>query len=376
MHTGSISPEDYPRLRRQLLRWYDAHQRDLPWRNTTDPYAIWVSETMLQQTQVATVIDYYHRFLAEFPTVQALALADPQAVLAQWQGLGYYRRARHMQAAAQRIMNDFGGEFPEQLESILSLPGIGRYTAGAIASFAYDMRAPILEANTARLFSRLTLLRDSPKTASSQNVLWQFAEAILPRRGGARLLNQAVMELGSLVCTPQKPKCHECPLRQLCPTHAAGLEHDIPRVELKPQVTELTHVQVVIRHRRGLLMRQHLAGEWWEGLWDFPRVDIANQQLTSCGVYDASNILEKKLDFVRHAMAATYNLDCQPSRFLQAIKHSVTRFRIRLECFEARVQPGFELDMPGRWAWVSAPVDLPLNASAQRILSTVLRDRK
>lgn len=368
-------PEDYPRLRRQLLRWYQAHQRDLPWRKTTDPYAIWVSETMLQQTQVATVIDYYHRFLAAFPTVQALAAADEQAVMAQWQGLGYYRRARQMQAAAQRVMTDFAGDFPQDLDSILSLPGIGRYTAGAIASFAYGMRAPILEANTARLFSRLTLLRESPKTSASQKMLWEFAEAILPQRGGARLLNQAVMELGSLMCTPQKPKCDQCPLQQLCPTHAAGLEHHIPIVSLKPKVTELTHVLVVIRNRRGVLMRQNLTGEWWQGLWDFPRVDIAKIKLDNCGRYNPRAIPEKNLEFVRQAMSETYHLICQPTRFLQALKHSVTRFRIKLECYEASVGDGFQLDMPGRWEWVSAHAEVPLNASAKRLMGSVLSKR-
>lgn len=370
-----MTPEDYPRLRRQLLRWYQAHQRDLPWRKTTDPYAIWVSETMLQQTQVATVIDYYHRFLAAFPTVQALAAANEQAVMAQWQGLGYYRRARQMQAAAQQVMTDFAGEFPQDLESILSLPGIGRYTAGAIASFAYGTRAPILEANTARLFSRLTLLRESPKTSASQKMLWEFAEAILPQRDGARLLNQALMELGSLVCTPQKPKCEECPLRELCPTHACGLEHHIPVVSLKPKVTELTHVLVVIRNRHGVLMRQNLTGEWWQGLWDFPRVDVANIKLANCGLYDPRAISVKNLEFVRQAMSETYNLICQPTRFLQALKHSVTRYRIKLECYEASVRGDFQLDMPGRWGWVSANAEVPLNASAKRLWGSVLTER-
>ena len=206
------------RLRTSLLDWYARHARQLPWRETTDPYAIWISEVMLQQTQVATVIDYYARFLTRFPTVAALAAADEQEVLTLWSGLGYYRRAKQMHAAARVIVDRHAGRFPERFDAILALPGIGRYTAGAISSFAFGARQPIVEANTTRLFSRLMALRDEPTTSSAQKELWKFAEAILPKNGkSSGQVNQAVMELGSLVCTPRDQAAHHVPSPRIAP---------------------------------------------------------------------------------------------------------------------------------------------------------------
>ena len=188
---------------------------------------------MLQQTQVATVIDYFHRFLATYPDVQSLAAADEQAVLRMWSGLGYYRRARQMHAAAKQIAAT-GGPFPQTLAEIETLPGIGRYTAGAIASFAFDLPAPIVEANTLRLFSRLLKLQIDPRSREGQTQLWSFAQSLVesPTRSQPTItpsrINQAVMELGSQVCTPRDPDCDHCPLNQLCPTFADGLQALIP----------------------------------------------------------------------------------------------------------------------------------------------------
>ena len=169
-------------FRRQLRRWYTAHARDLPWRRNRDPYAVWVSEIMLQQTQVATVIPYFEAFMEAFPTVEALAAAEEASVLRRWEGLGYYRRARQLHRAAQLIVSRHGGHFPESFDEVLALPGIGRYTCGAILSIAFEQRTPILEANTIRLFSRLLRYEGDPRAPAGQNLLWEFAEAILPRR--------------------------------------------------------------------------------------------------------------------------------------------------------------------------------------------------
>ena len=198
-------------FRRRLIRWYKSERRELPWRETRDPYAIWLSEIMLQQTQVATVLGYYERFLATYPTVSDLANADEQDVLKLWAGLGYYRRARQLHAAAKVIRDQYEGSFPTQFEDVLALPGVGRYTAGAICSFAFEQRQPILEANTIRLFSRLIALRADPRASDSQQLLWEFADRILPKvsarsakdgrsqTGTFSSINQAVMELGSQV---------------------------------------------------------------------------------------------------------------------------------------------------------------------------------
>ena len=191
-------------FRRQLLAWYRRHKRDLPWRRTSDPYAVWVSEIMLQQTQVATVIPYFERFLAAFPTIRALAAADERDVLRHWEGLGYYRRARQMHLAARVLVAQHAASFPRELDTVRTLPGIGRYTAGAIASIAFDLRAPILEANTVRLLSRLVAFDGDPASTAGQHALWSLADALLPARGCGEF-NQALMELGSLVCAPPGP---------------------------------------------------------------------------------------------------------------------------------------------------------------------------
>ncbi|MEZ6191711.1 MAG: A/G-specific adenine glycosylase [Phycisphaerales bacterium] len=214
-------PDADPRVgkvRQRLLKWYDAHRRHLPWRadksETPNPYHVLVSEAMLQQTQVATVIPYFNRFIEALPTVDDLAAADEQAVLRLWQGLGYYRRARNLHAAAKAIQQEHGGKVPDTIEALLKLPGVGRYTAGAIASIAYGRPAPILDGNVARVLARLFLIEqpvDAPKT---RNTLWQLAEQLVPdKRAGD--FNQAVMELGALVCTKVNPSCEACPLSGL-----------------------------------------------------------------------------------------------------------------------------------------------------------------
>ncbi len=215
-------------FRRRLLAWYRRHARDLPWRRTRDPYAVWVSEIMLQQTQVATVESYFPRFMAALPTIQTLAAAGEDDVLRLWEGLGYYRRARQMHAAARKIVSDFAGEFPRQTDDVRGLPGIGRYTAGAILSIAFDAREPIVEANTLRLLARLLAFREDPLGGSGQRLLWHFAEDLLPQRDSGAF-NQALMELGSMVCTPRQPRCEACPVAELCPTRLQGLQEVIPR---------------------------------------------------------------------------------------------------------------------------------------------------
>ena len=257
-------------LRRRLLRWFERQRRDLPWRRTRDPYAIWVSEIMLQQTQVAAVVPYYERFLARFPTVHELAAADEDQVLRVWEGLGYYRRARQLHDAARRVVQQYGGRFPRELAAARSLPGIGRYTAGAILSIAFDERHPVLEGNTVRLYSRLLAYRDDPHSAAGQRRLWDFAAEILPNRQvGA--LNQALMELGSTICRPRAPACDACPLAVLCPTQAHGWQQEIPRAKRRPDYEQVHETAVVVRRRGKVLLRRCGPDERWAGLWDFPR---------------------------------------------------------------------------------------------------------
>ncbi len=340
------------RLRRRLLAWYADHARDLPWRKSRDPYRVWVSEIMLQQTQVATVRDYFQRFIAAMPNVHALAAADERQVLRLWEGLGYYRRARQLHAAAKKVVVEYAGRFPQDVESLQELPGIGRYTAGAIASIAFDQRAPILEANTIRLLSRLIAYRDDPLNAAGQRVLWQTAADILPQKNVARF-NQALMELGSLVCTPAEPMCNECPLVNICSAHAADLQHEIPRPKAKQQYTDLREAAVVIRRNERVLMRECGEGERWAGLWDFPRFAL-----------EAEGPLFAHDEIVSSVREQT-GVTCSPGPILKTIKHGVTRFRIRLDCYSAEFVSG--RTRGARWIAKTELADLPLSTTGRKI---------
>jgi A/G-specific adenine glycosylase len=264
---------------RRLLRWYDAARRDLPWRavgpdGRPDPYRVLVSEAMLQQTQVATVIPYFNRFIARFDSFRALAAADEQDVLRMWQGLGYYSRARNLQAAARKVIDDFAGELPREVEGLMQLPGVGRYTAGAIASIAFGRRAPILDGNVIRVLCRIDRVTADPREREMQARLWSRAEAILPK---SRLgdFNSALMELGALVCTPRTPQCLICPVRAHCEAIRAGVQEQIPSPR-KSKGTPLLERKVYCIERAGRwLIEQRPAKGRWAGMWQFVTIDAA-----------------------------------------------------------------------------------------------------
>jgi A/G-specific adenine glycosylase len=256
-------------VRRRLARWYARAKRDLPWRKTRDPYAVWVSEVMLQQTQVERVKDFFARFMRRFPTVGDLAKAGEADVLKHWEGLGYYRRARQLHAAAKTVTAEHEGAFPVSLEGLRSLPGIGRYTAGAIASIAFDLPAPIVEANSRRVLARLAG-HVSPVGGAGDEPIWAIAEALVPRRG-AGIFNQALMDLGAMICTPTRPICSRCPLAGECAAHADDLTETIPVMAAPRATKEVRETAVVTRHGDRVLVLRRGPGEWWEGLWDFPR---------------------------------------------------------------------------------------------------------
>lgn len=214
-------------VRKALLRWYDAQKRELPWRATRDPYAIWVSEIMLQQTRVDTALPYYERFLSRFPSAEALAAATEDEVLSAWSGLGYYRRARLLHAGVREVVARYGGEVPSDPAARLALPGVGRYTAGAIGSIAFDREEPIVDGNVARVLSRMHGVDTPLGRADTERRFWAEAEALVkgPRPGD---LNQALMELGALVCTPRQPSCEACPVRKSCVAHGQARVDELP----------------------------------------------------------------------------------------------------------------------------------------------------
>ena len=314
-------------FRRRLLAWYRRHARDLPWRGSRDPYVIWVSEIMLQQTQVETVKPYFARFLAEFPTIEALGRAAEDRVLRLWEGLGYYRRARQLHQAAKQIVAEHAGVFPCQPQAVGRLPGIGRYTAGAILSIAFDAHEPILEANTVRLFSRLLAFRGDTLSTEGRRLLWAMAEALLPRRHPGRF-NQALMDLGSEVCTGRTPQCGACPVSALVQARQAGLETEIPTPTRKPATESRHEAALVVRRRGRVLLLRRPEGERWAGLWDFPRYLLHAEH--------PANLAQELADHVRRQLGISIEVGDR----IATLRHSVTRFRITLDCYEARYLSG------------------------------------
>jgi len=267
--TDIVSEPLRQQIQDRLLAWSDAYHRHLPWRGERDPYRVWVSEVMLQQTQVETVVPYYRRSLARFPTLRSLAEADLDEVLKVWEGLGYYARARNLHRAAREVMEHHGGQLPAEREALLALPGIGPYTVGAILSLAFGQDAAVLDGNVRRVLSRLFTVDSSPRSAVTRRRLWNLAEALLPS-GQAGPFNQALMDLGATVCTPRQPRCGDCPLNEKCQAYWSGDPERYPaRVQRRPLPHYDIAAGVIWRGDQLLISKQH-ADDLLGGLWEFP----------------------------------------------------------------------------------------------------------
>jgi A/G-specific adenine glycosylase len=253
-------------FRRKLVAWFRKNARDLPWRRQRDPYAVLVSEIMLQQTQVATVIDFFERWIKRFPDFAALSAASEADVLHAWQGLGYYSRARNLHRAAKIVMEKHRGNFPHDLDTIRTLPGIGRYTAGAVATFAFDASTPIVDANIARVLTRLLDFRQPIDTTAGREALWQAASRLVPKKG-AGIFNEALMELGALVCLP-RPKCDACPVRGFC---EARDPESLPVKKPRRKTVALTQRCAFIVSHGKILLEQQTSSRW-RGLWTMPEI--------------------------------------------------------------------------------------------------------
>ncbi len=352
---AAFPAEKLTNLRRRLRRWYRKYGRHLPWREAGDPYRVWISEIMLQQTTVTAVIPYFERFLDRFPDVQALAITDEQDVLRLWEGLGYYSRARNIYKTARLISVERDGVFPDDVESLMSLPGIGRYTAGAIASFAFGKSAPIVEANTLRLYCRLLGYDGDPRATAGQRLLWKFAERLVPLRQPGDF-NQALMDLGATVCTPSEPQCPTCPLRPDCQAFLQGQQHDIPRLAKRVDMTELTEASLAICKRGAYLLRKRGDGERWAGMWDFPRFEID----------DLSASTMRRL--TRDVRTLT-GIQLRDLRSLETIRHTVTRYHITLQCLIADYDSGRLLQngSPLKWVRPRQFNDYALSVTARKL---------
>lgn len=354
-------PRALPALRAALLRWFDHARRDLPWRADRDPYRVWVSEVMLQQTTVAAVVPYFERFVRELPTVEALAAADEQRVLKLWEGLGYYRRARHLHAAARRLVADHGGGLPDDPAVWAGLPGVGRYILGAVLSQAFDRRLPIVEANSLRVLSRWFAFRGDPREGEGKKWVWRAAEAALPaKRAGD--FNQAVMELGALVCTPVAPRCPACPVAKWCEARRLGLQEKIPPKPKAKAVTEVREVAAVVRDGGGVLLcRRPADAGRWQNMWEVPHAE-ANGEPDEAAV-------------VRVAKELT-GLAVEPGPEVLTVRHGVTRWAITMVCLEAalvrgRFRSAFYAE--GKWVTPAELADYPVSAPQRRLMEELTR---
>ncbi len=345
----AVASEPFSRITPILLGWFTRHARDLPWRRTHDPYAIWVSEIMLQQTQVKTVLPFYHRWMRALPNIKSLANARSQRIHKLWEGLGYYTRVRNMQKAAKTILSRHGAKFPDKFDDVLALPGIGRYTAGAICSIAFNQPTPILDGNVIRVLTRLFGISGDPRERMVNQRLWALSEQFvlaaarleaLPVKkqaftldaspqlthDGARntkhasplcsQLNQSLMELGALMCTPRQPKCGNCPLVKFCVAHQQCRIDQLPNLRARPSATRQRFAAFVAQKRRHFLVRQRPAGVRNALLWEFPNVEITPHDS------DLKQAARKSLG----TSLATFDPLC-------TIRYSITRYRITLEVF-------------------------------------------
>jgi A/G-specific adenine glycosylase len=320
-------PRALAKFQQRLLYWFRAHRRALPWRESRDPYRVWVAEIMLQQTRIAAVLPYYERFLAKFPTVESLACAREEEVLKMWSGLGYYSRARNLYRAAKQIVASHDGRFPRNEESALALPGIGHYTAAAVLSIAYDVPLAVLDGNVARVLARLKAIRGDLRSDGRWQRLSKSAQDLLARDAPGDW-NQALMELGETVCTPQSPRCSECPAARWCRARALSLTAQIPAPRRKRAPVSMKIAAAVLRDRRGrtLLVREPGAHDHvlFSRMWQFPAVAVSQNAARELAAH----------------LRETLGVDCTNGASLEplpAARHGVTFRNITLLPFLARV---------------------------------------
>jgi len=342
-------------IQKALLQWFKKNKRDLPWRKTKDPYAIWVSEIMLQQTQVATVIPYYRNFLKTFPTVCNLAKANLSKVLKVWEGLGYYSRARNLHRASKIVLNHFHEKIPDTLKDLLSLPGIGRSTAGAILSFAFQKEAPILDGNAKRVLSRLFTVSGNPGERKTEQLLWNISESLIPR-GHSNPFNQALMDLGSMLCTLKEPQCPRCPLRDLCKGKASGEPERFPAKSIKKKIPHIEAIAAVITRDRNVLLHRRPPKGLLGGLWEFPNWRIEGKP--------RMRVRLRLRNFIQKEMGMNVKVKESIGIFKQTFSH----FKLTLHVFNSEVLVG---NGKGKWVPVNSLLLLPMSRIHRRIAEMI-----
>jgi A/G-specific adenine glycosylase len=372
-----------PKLVSAFLAWFTANARDLPWRRTRDPYAIWVSEIMLQQTQVKTVIPFWERWMKELPTIEAAANARSDKLHKLWEGLGYYTRVRNLQKAAQVIVEERGGKFPDSFDDVLALPGIGRYTAGAICSIAFNQPAPILDGNVIRVLTRVFGIAENPKEKLTSAHLWRLAEelvsqakaqssqrknsspcAFAPLRedNSCSFLNQSLMELGALICTPRNPQCEVCPAKKLCAALRENRVEELPNLGSRETVTARKFVAFVVERNGRFLVRQRPAGIVNAHLWEFPNVEVNGGKGSPGAIYKAE-----------------FGIDAAMISPLITVRHSITRYRMTLEVFRLILDETRPAGFQGKAGVWKSPVQMQSLAFAsahKKVLAKLVAARK
>ena len=345
-------------MNRQLMIWYKRNQRSLPWRKTNDPYRIWISEIMLQQTQVDTVIPYYHRFLKAFPSVSWLARAPLQDVLKAWENLGYYSRARNIHAAAKVIVEKFDGQIPDHFETIKTLPGIGQYSAGAILSIAYGQALPAMDGNVRRILCRLFTIRKPADDTQVQKPLQKLAASLIPVKHPGDF-NQALMDLGATICKAKNPECSRCPVANLCQARLHDLQNVLPITRKTPVIPRRLAAAAVIRNSKGLLLVvQRPASGLLASLWKLPGSFIIAGE-------DTENSL-------RRSAKEELDISIRQGKHLSSVNHTYTHFRITLQAYECSLLKGTPKPIGCQnWRWASNTdlMKLPLSKIDRMIMT-------
>ncbi len=345
------------RIRRDLTAWYRIHGRELPWRKTRDSYRIWVSEIMLQQTQVDTVIAYYRRFLAAFPTVTVLAEAPLESVLKLWEGLGYYARARNLHRGAKVVVSQYQGKLPSTLEGLMSIPGIGRSTAGAILSLAFDEPSPILDGNVKRVLSRLFAVKGELEKGGVQKRLWDISHRLTPKCD-VHTYTQAIMDLGATVCTPRSPQCEICPLAKSCAALKQGLQQRLPERRSRKAVPHHDMALAIVRKRGRCLIYQRPDQGLLGGLWDFPSF-----KMTGDGRLEEAISAGMKHDF---GLAVTVGENTGK------VSHAYTHFKITLHVMECRCRDDAQAvaaAVPVKWVYPKQLTRYPFPTAARKVFA-------
>ncbi len=355
-------------LQKKLLQWFLKNARPLPWRRKYTPYEVWVSEIMLQQTQVETALPYFKHWMKTFPTVKSLAESDEKKVLKAWQGLGYYSRARNIHESAKLIMQKYNGNFPENYDDILSLKGVGRYSAGAIASIAFNQEKPIVDGNVLRVLSRVYAIKKPIDVAKNRELFWELQTKLIPK-GQARYFNQALMELGALICSTKNPSCAVCPIQEFCKAAKNDTAENYPVRKFRKKTVKISASALVLKRDGKFFIQKRPLGEIMGGLWEFPEWKLAKNK-----VFHSEESRARTIPLIKKEFA----LKPSDLEHLGSIKRNYTYFNEKLDAFLLEIN-GSAKDLKPRAGWQAAWISkkefkkYPFSSAHAKISELVLR---